>query len=522
MSTADSTLVKFNRTAWLICIIAAMGFLFDTYELLMLPLIIRPAMSELLHVKPNTPEFKEAFDFWYQMLFYLPALCGGIFGLLGGYLTDRLGRRRVLTWSILLYAVSACAAGMSTSMPMLVFFRVTTFIGVCVEFVAAVAWLAEMFSHPHQREKVLGYTQAFSSFGGLMVAFVFALCLKHASALPSIPFIGGVAGLDTHAAWRYTLISGLIPALPLILIRPFLPESPAWQLKKSQGTLRRPSVTELFAPQYRRATLITGLMFACSLGVAFGSIQHIATIVPGLAKAPAKIGDDPKMPTASKEEAKPAAEKTPATSTADTARAVQLASDNPDAKKNVDAEKKPVAKPAGPPPPDPNQVLTAQVQKFQELGGLLGRCAMAFLATVIISRQRLIRLFQIPGLIITPLVFYFAPGMSPELFQWGMLLVGFMAVAQLSFWGNYLPRVYPLHLRGTGESFAANIGGRMIGTSAALITVNLAPHMPKIVGLPDKSVGFAYAAAIVGGSVYLIGLIASFWLPEPPEELSAE
>ena len=43
-------------------------------------------------------------------------------------------------------------------------------------------------------------------------------------------------------------------------------------------------------------------------------------------------------------------------------------------------------------------------------------------------------------------------------------------MAQFSFWGNYLPRVYPTHLRGTGESFAANVGGRMIGTSAALVT----------------------------------------------------
>jgi len=40
--------------------------------------------------------------------------------------------------------------------------------------------------------------------------------------------------------------------------------------------------------------------------------------------------------------------------------------------------------------------------------------------------------------------------------------------------GNYLPRVYPIHLRGTGESFAANIGGRMIGTSFALLTTTLA------------------------------------------------
>ena len=49
-----------------------------------------------------------------------------------------------------------------------------------------------------------------------------------------------------------------------------------------------------------------------------------------------------------------------------------------------------------------------------------------------------------------------------------------MTVAQFSFWGNYLPRVYPLHLRGTGESFAANIGGRLIGTSFAWVTATLA------------------------------------------------
>ncbi|MEQ9070928.1 MAG: MFS transporter, partial [Gimesia chilikensis] len=69
---------------------------------------------------------------------------------------------------------------------------------------------------------------------------------------------------------------------------------------------------------------------------------------------------------------------------------------------------------------------------------------------------------------------------------------------------------YPLHLRGTGESFAANIGGRMIGTSAALVTTTLTPLMP------SKST--ALAAACVALAVYLIGSIACFWLPEPAAE----
>ncbi len=57
-------------------------------------------------------------------------------------------------------------------------------------------------------------------------------------------------------------------------------------------------------------------------------------------------------------------------------------------------------------------------------------------------------------------------------------MAGFLTVAQLSFWGNYIPMVFPLHLRGTGESFAANIGGRVIGTAAAWFTITLSESRP--------------------------------------------
>src|SRR4051812_46910203 len=188
---------------WTICAIAAIGFIFDTYTLLMAPLILRPALMELLHASPGT----ESFNHWRGVLFFFPAIVGGVFGLLGGYLTDRLGRRRILVWSILLYAFSTFASGFATTPMMLLIFRCGTFIGVSVEFVAAVAWLAELFPHPKQREKVLGYTQAFSSLGGLMVAMANSLALKYANQLPALNLptwlhIGGQI-TEHHAAWRY-------------------------------------------------------------------------------------------------------------------------------------------------------------------------------------------------------------------------------------------------------------------------------------------------------------------------------
>lgn len=429
---------RLTTTQWLICIVAALGFAFDIYELLMLPLIVRPAMLELAGMRPGTPEFNH----WVGLLFYVPALCGGVFGLLGGYLTDRLGRRRVLVWSILLYAGSAFAAGFSASLHQLLVLRCMTFVGVSVEFVAAVAWLAELFPEPKRRETVLGYTQAFSSLGGLMVTVAYYLAVTYAEWLPTIR--GG------HEGWRYTLMSGLIPAVPLMIIRPFLPESPVWREKKVKGTLKRPSFTELFHPAYRRTTLVTALMVAASYAAAFGAIQHLPRIVPGL---PELAG----------------AERTQIEQT------------------------------------------VSGVQFYQEVGGLTGRLVFAALVVVIVARRRLLRFFQVPGLILLPVVFAYVALHDLAVLQWGIFLVGLLTVAQFSFWGNYLPRVYPTHLRGTGESFAANVGGRMVGTSAAYVTTQLANFAPGA----DPATKLAYAAAIVGTLAYAIGFAASFHLPEP-------
>ena len=465
---------RLTGTEWLICVIASLGFAFDIYELLMMPLIGRPALAELLKVDPLTESGSNLIQDWFGYIQYASAVCGGVFGLLGGYLTDRYGRRAVLVWSILLYAFSAFAAGFATSAMMLLVLRCTTFIGVCVEFVAAVAWLAELFPNPKQREAVLGYTQAFSSVGGLLVSVMYMLIVKYADSFPAI--------YDTHVPWRYTLISGLVPAIPLILIRPFLPESPAWAAKKAAGTLRRPSFAELFQPAYRRTTLVTALMFACSYGAAFGAIQLVPQMVPGLV---------PGLPEVVKLRKEYEAKKATA---------------SPDELKAMKGRLGALGK--------QREQIVGRTSLFQEIGGLLGRCAMAALALIIVSRRGLLRLFQVPGLIIIPLVFYFPARNNLELLSWGIAAAGFFTVAQFSFWGNYLPRVYPTHLRGTGESFAANVGGRMFGTMATLVTTQLAKAMP---GATPFS-RLALAAAAVALAVYAIGFIASFWLPEPPDE----
>ena len=141
MSTIPATTgERFTITHWLIVIVASIGFLFDTYELLMFPVIARDTLAELLKKPPTSPEVA----FWTGRLLWYAALSGGIFGLLGGWLIDRFGRKTVMVGSHGLL-VFARLAVFSTDVWMFVLFRCTTFVGVCVEFVAAVTWLAELF-----------------------------------------------------------------------------------------------------------------------------------------------------------------------------------------------------------------------------------------------------------------------------------------------------------------------------------------------------------------------------------------
>ena len=198
------------------------------------------------------------------------------------------------------------------------------------------------------------------------------------------------------------------------------------------------------------------IMFACSYGAAFGAIQMMPQIAPGLKKDVTEYSEkiakgqerQNERRVARGEEARPVA-------------------------KGKQLEKL------------AEQKLASDYTKVQEIGGLVGRFLLAALAVVIVSRRGLLRIFQVPGLIVMPLFFwYFLQIENTKYFDipldflgvgslpvtnvsLGMMLAGLFTVAQFSFWGNYLPRVYPVHLRGTGESFAANIGGRLIGTSFA-------------------------------------------------------
>jgi hypothetical protein len=280
-----------------------------------------------------------------------------------------------------------------------------------------------------------------------------------------------------------------------------LPESPKWAQKKAGGTLRRPSIGELFSPELRRTTIVTTIMFTCSFAAAFGAIQQMPQIVPGLPEVQSEIKE------------KVAAGVPEALAKKITGEVKAKGGDEAAVTKALAVEKAKI-------PGLTIQANASTATKIQEIGGMFGRLALAGLVLIVVSRRSLIRIFLVPGLVLMPVIFGWAAVTNLDYLKYGIFVAGFLTVAQFSFWGNYLPHAFPVHLRGTGESFAANIGGRLVGTSFAAVTQTIAAMMvakgPEGAPNPiDVAHMTAYVAAGVAFAVYLINFIMSFFLPEP-------
>ncbi len=464
-------------TEWLVLVVAAIGFLFDTYELLMFPVIGSQAISELLKVAPNSNEVR----LWSGRMLWIAALCGGFFGLLGGWLIDRFGRKTIMAASIFLYSFSPVCAAFSTELWMLILFRCTTFIGVCVELVAAVTWLSELFQDKRRRQVAIGWTLAFASVGGIMVTEVFNLIVKAAKDLPTLPVPEGSNG---NAAWRFTLLTGLVPGALILMLLPFVPESRVWKERKLAGTLKRPRFRELFTSELRRTTIVATLLSACGYAAAFGALQ----LTP-LAMAPGM----PDLQETTKE-------------LRATAAALQKVEKGSSEQKALLAKQKELQTKV--------DARRGNIQRWQELGGLTGRIVLAVLLVIIVSHKTLLRIFLVPGVILLPVTYYYLYQSDYTIFATAIFFCGLVIVAQFSYMSEYLPKAFPVHLRGTGGSFAANVGGRMFGTMAA--TLNTEFLSTFFAG--DNPTKVAMAAAVIGGGVFALALILSFFLPQPREE----
>jgi SP family arabinose:H+ symporter-like MFS transporter len=143
------------------------------------------------------------------------ALYGTVVGsLLGGWPTDRFGRKATLVWIGLLYIVSALGCAFATGVATFVGARFVGGLGIGISTVASPLYISEI-APPSHRGRLAGMFQ-FNIVFGILVAFASNAAL---------------AGIGENA-WRFMLGVAAIPSVAYTLLSLGIPESPRWLLAR--------------------------------------------------------------------------------------------------------------------------------------------------------------------------------------------------------------------------------------------------------------------------------------------------
>lgn len=166
------------------------------------------------------------------------ALYGTVLGsILGGWPTDRFGRKPTLLWIGLLYFISAIWSGLATGPWSLLLARFIGGLGVGAATVAAPLYISEI-SPPAYRGRLAGMFQ-FNIVFGILVAFL------------SNALLGRVG----EHAWRWMLGVEAFPALLYTLMCFGIPESPRWLISRKDDRAAGLAVLKLIEPELPPAQL---------------------------------------------------------------------------------------------------------------------------------------------------------------------------------------------------------------------------------------------------------------------------
>jgi len=152
------------------------------------------------------------------------SLLAGIGALAAGPITDKYGRKSLLVTDGIMYAVFALLSAIAINSFLLILWRSLVGFAIGADTAIATAYISE-FSPKRWRGR-LAITQQLMIFSGITASFWAGYLLSFS------------------ANWRLMLGLGVIPAVILVALRAFLPESPRWLLlngmeEKAKNILRK-------------------------------------------------------------------------------------------------------------------------------------------------------------------------------------------------------------------------------------------------------------------------------------------
>lgn len=212
---------------------SALGYAMDGFDLLILGFMLRVIVPDL-HLTPAE-----------GASLVTATLVGAVLGgLIFGMLSDRLGRVRVLTWTIVLFAVFTGMCAFAQGYWDLLLYRAIAGFGLGGEFGIGMALVAEAWP-ASKRARASSYVGMGWQLGVLAAALVTPILL---------PVIG----------WRGMFIVGIFPAVGAYLIRRTLHEPEVFVANKARSSDAAFSLRLLVAdPQTVKTSL--GMIILCSV-----------------------------------------------------------------------------------------------------------------------------------------------------------------------------------------------------------------------------------------------------------------
>jgi MFS family permease len=211
---------------------SAVGYAMDGFDLLILGFMLRTISSDLGLSQARSASLVTA------------TLIGAVVGGIGfGMLSDRLGRVRVLTWTIVVFAVFTGFCALAHGYWDLLLYRVIAGIGLGGEFGIGMALVAEAWPAA-KRARASSYVGLGWQCGVVLAALVTPILL---------PMIG----------WRGMFVLGIFPAIAAYFIRSSLDEPEIFVAKSKHHP--KESALHLLVKDGETARLSFGMVILCSV-----------------------------------------------------------------------------------------------------------------------------------------------------------------------------------------------------------------------------------------------------------------
>jgi MFS family permease len=209
---------------------ATAGYAMDGFDLLVLGFMLEPISIEF-----GLDRSQGAALFTWTLL---GAVCGG---LLFGLLSDRFGRVRTLSWSILFFAVFTGLCAFARNYQELLFYRTFAGVGLGGEFGLGMALVAETWPAA-RRARACSYVGIGWQAGVLAAALVAPLLLP-------------------HIGWRGVFLVGVIPSVAAFIIRRSIEEPPIFLHQRKSGGFLTP--VRLLFKDKDTSRISLGVLFLC-------------------------------------------------------------------------------------------------------------------------------------------------------------------------------------------------------------------------------------------------------------------